>query len=83
MEVPKTHLPLNAHQYAQQVTKNLQLAYELARQNLGDRSVSSDSPQSPHHSVPVPAKLSPFKTGNLVLAHHSHVPPRLTPPTSC
>lgn len=65
MGMPQTEIPETALQYTRQTVNNLQLAYELARQNLGERAKAQAA-------ADVQARFMQFQPDDLVLVHQPH-----------
>ena len=66
MGLPRAEVPVTALQYTHKTVENLRFAYELARQNLGERADNQAASN---------AKLTfkQIKAGDLVLIHQPHV----------
>ena len=65
MAMPQAELPDTALQYTRETVEKLQLAYELASQNLGERSAVREASN-------VDLRFQQFQPGDLVLVHQPH-----------
>ena len=62
MGMPQVEVP-DTLQYTRETVEKVQLAYELARQNLGERSAAQEE-------YNVHLRVQQFQPGDLVLVHH-------------
>ncbi|CAM9988608.1 unnamed protein product [Laminaria digitata] len=66
MGLPQAELPDTALQYTRETVGTLQLAYELARQNLDERSAVREASN-------VDLRFQQFQSSDLVLVHQPHI----------